>query len=342
MADSLKIGIFGAGSIGCYVGGCLSAAGYDVTFIGRQRIAQDIKNKAGLVLSDYRGKEIAVPEKSFTFSLSPEPMGQSDVIIVTVKSGDTQSAIDEIAKHAKPEAIITSFQNGVSNGKILKEKLPKMSVLTGMVPFNVINNSPAHFHCGTEGKLALESNNGIETPLVKALANANLGVHTYTNMEPVLWGKLVMNLNNSINALSGVPLLEQLHNITYRKVLAASIKEALHLLKAAGIKPARTGKVVPALLPGILALPNWLFTKVANAMLKIDPEAKSSMAQDLELGRKTEIDFLNGEIVALSNQYGVPSPVNGKIAALIKKAEAAKSGSPCISAEALSQAVFEG
>jgi 2-dehydropantoate 2-reductase len=142
--------------------------------------------------------------------------------------------------------------------------------------------------------------------------------------------------------LSGAPLLEQLNNQEYRKVMAKVIAEALKVMKVAGIKPARTGKVIPKLMPFILSLPNWLFKRVASATLKIDPKARSSMYEDFELRRKTEIDYLNGEIVRLASALDIEAPVNQAIVNLVKDAEQKRYGSPKLSAEHLHSAIKKG
>ena len=144
-----------------------------------------------------------------------------------------------------------------------------------------------------------------------------------------------MNLNNAVNALSGVPLKKQLGDRQYRRVMAQVLSEALEVLNAEGITPARTGKVIPQLMPTIMKLPNFLFNIVAASTLKIDPEARSSMYEDLLLGRRTEVDYLNGEIVRLGEKTKIPTPVNRHIVSLVKQSEHAKSGSPHLAANAL-------
>ena len=154
-------------------------------------------------------------------------------------------------------------------------------------------------------------------------------------MEAVQYGKLIMNLNNAVNALSGIPLKSQLGDRQYRLVMAKVLSEALAVLKAEGITPARTGKVIPKLMPKIMKLPNFLFNVVASSTLKIDPEARSSMYEDLALGRRTEIDYLNGEIVRLGEKNHIATPVNKHIVNLIKQHEVAQKGSPHLPANAL-------
>ena len=122
-------------------------------------------------------------------------------------------------------------------------------------------------------------------------------------MAGVLWGKLMLNLNNALNALSGVPLATQLADRRWRLILARQIAEALGVLKAAGIKPARIEGVPPGMIPRILRLPDWLFRRVARRMLAIDPEARSSMWEDLHRHRPTEIGYLQGAILALAQKH---------------------------------------
>jgi len=326
--------ILGAGSIGCYVGGCLNNSGAQVSFIGRERL-HTVISQHGMRLTDWQGRQNKIAPEQISFSISEQTMAQADIILVTVKSGDTQAAAQSIAKHTSTDTLIVSFQNGISNAKTLQQHLPDHTILSAMVPFNVFNKGNGHFHCGTEGHLAIEDKLGIAKPLVNELNEAGLPVDLYDDITGVQWSKLVMNLNNAVNALSGVPLVDQLNNKLYRKTMAKVIQEALTVLNQANIALVRNGKVIPALLPYILSLPTWLFKRVAKAMLKIDPSARSSMYEDLTLGRKTEIDYLNGQIIALAKQHGIQTPVNTTIVKLIKDAEQKAQGSPKIQASDL-------
>ena len=140
-------------------------------------------------------------------------------------------------------------------------------------------------------------------------------------MKAVAWGKLLINLNNAVNALSGRTLLEQLKERDYRRVVAASQIEALELLEAAGIAPAKIGPVPPRLLPHAIAAPDLIFNNLFLRTQKIDAKARSSMYDDLAAGRPTEIDYLNGEVVKLAKSLGREAPVNSAIVELIKIAE---------------------
>jgi len=335
---SLNIAIVGAGSIGCYVGGCLISHGYNVTLIGRPRIQQQIEEH-GLSLTDWKGRDEHIEGQHITFSLALADIKDADYILVTVKSGNTAEVAQEIAQYAQSSAVIVSFQNGVCNADVLKEYLSQHHVLKGMVPFNVLSKEKAHFHCGTEGDLAIEDQNNVATSLIESLRNSALPVDIYEDLSQLQWSKLLMNLNNSVNALSGIPLRDQLHDSHYRNILALSIKEALQVFKHVGIKPVKNGKVIPSVLPFILSLPNFLYKIIAGSMLKIDPDARSSMYEDLALGRPTEIDFINGEIVKLAKRHGIKAPINSAITQLVKCAEQTQKGSPNISASKLHELI---
>ncbi len=334
LADKPHIVIYGAGSIGCYLGGCLIAAKQNVTLIGRPRIQQQI-NQYGLLITDYTGRDHKISSTNIDYQLTHDVLSTADYILVTVKSGDTLTAAKAISASAPKHAVVISFQNGIGNAQALREQLTGYTVLAGMVPFNVFNKGNGHFHCGTEGHLAIEDPLSLAQSLTEACLTAQLPIDRYNDLSGIQWSKLIMNLNNAVNALSGIALLDQLSDPIYRQVMAKIIKEALLVLKKADIKLVRTGKVIPALLPLILSLPTWAFTRVASAMLKMDPTARSSMYEDLELKRHTEIDYLNGEIVRLAQELDIDVPANVAVVKLIKQAEEKKEGSPMISAQTL-------
>ncbi len=326
----MKIGIMGAGAIGCYLGGKLIAKGHDVVMVGRSSLAGEIAEH-GLHLTDYTGETIDLEPNQVAYVTDPSRLGDRDAIFLTVKNPATVDAGEQIKPHLPAHAPVISFQNGVRNAALLREVLPDAKVLAGMVPFNVVRSEGARFHLGTSGPLVMEKTNAGEDRAAAALVEAGFEAQVLENLPGILWTKLLMNMSNAVNALVGVPLREGLGNRDYRRVVAACIREGLRALDAAGIKPVRYGRMLPRIAPGVLGLPDWLFFRVAAAMVKIDPEARSSMWEDLQRGRETEIDYLNGEIIALGEKHAVPTPVNRRIFDMIKQAEEAKSGSPKIS-----------
>lgn len=316
----LKIAIFGAGSIGCYLGGLLAHGGGDVIFVGRERFRDAIAQN-GLKLTHYERSEIDLEPHSVRFELDPSSVGDADVILVSVKSQGTDAAAETLAKHAKPDALIISFQNGVSNAEELSRHLKTQTVLGGVVPFNVTGTGPGGFHCGTEGDLIVQAH---EDAHLRELSNifedAGQSFKTVPDIRAVQWGKLIVNLNNALNALWGGMLRAGLMQRSYRRVLAAMMTEAINVIEAAGENIATFGKASPQATIRILKLPNWLFTIIMNRILRIDESARSSMLDDLEMGRTAEIDFLQGEIIRLAEASGQNAPINTAVYQAIRDA----------------------
>jgi 2-dehydropantoate 2-reductase len=314
----LRVAILGAGSVGCFIGGGWAAAGIPVTLIGRERIAAEVAGH-GLALSDYSGWRTRLDKPDFT--TKPAALKQADLIALCVKSIATAAAAREIARHARKGALVVSFQNGVSNVDLLRAELgSRFEAVQGMVPFNVAHLGSGRFHKGVAGDLAAAAH-PLTRRLSDAAGNGPARLRIEANMDRLAWGKLLINLNNAVNALSGRTLLDQLKERDYRRVVAASIIAALELLGAAGIEPATIGPVPPRLLPHVIASPSLVFNNLFLKIQKIDEKARSSMADDLQAGRPTEIDYLNGEVVKLAKRLGRKAPVNEAILSLVKQAE---------------------
>jgi len=321
MAGGPKVAILGAGSVGCFIGGAWAAAGVPVTFIGRTKLAKDV-DQHGLTLSDYSGWQAHLPPGDVDYRCGPEGLEDAQLIALCVKSGDTAEAAAEIAEHGTPGATVISFQNGVSNVDALEQGLGgRFEVGRGMVPYNVAYLGEGRFHKGVAGDLYAEKRAGVRR-LAEAVGDSPAELKLRDDMLAVAWGKLLINLNNAVNALSGWTLLEELRNRDYRSVVAASMSEGLDLLKRADIEPATVGPISLTALPRIINSPDWLFNNVFLKKWKIDAKARSSMADDLAAGRKTEIEFLNGELVRLAERLQRTAPINSAIVELVHKVEA--------------------
>ena len=260
------------------------------------------------------------------------------MVLVTVKSGATEEMAALVAAHARGDVVVVSLQNGVGNADRLRAGLGGRTVLAGMVPFNVVQsaegNLPLHVHRASDGKVMIEDGAG----LAGLLDVEGLGVETHADMKAVQWGKLLINLNNALVALSGLPLATELADRRWRLILAGQIDEALAAMRASHIAPARIGGLRPGLLPKLLRLPDWLFRLVARRMLAIDPQARSSMWDDLQRGRPTEIGDLQGAVLSLAEKTGTPAPLLKRVTALVRQAEREKRGSPGLTPEAVTAA----
>ncbi len=310
--------VMGAGSIGCFVGGCLQAAGAEVHFVGRARVLADL-HIHGLRLTDLGGRDDRLPASALKLHDTP-PSGPA-LVLLCVKSGATAEA----ARLLPPRSLVVSLQNGIANAGVAAAAAPSLTVLPGMVGFNVAELEPGHFHRGTEGEIAVQDHPGLVAwrPLFAA---AGLPLAGHADLRPVQWGKLLLNLNNPVNALSGLPLRTQLLDRDYRRVLAALQSEALAALRAAGIRPARLTPLPPRWLPVLLRLPTAAFQRAAARMLRIDAHARSSMADDLARGRPTEIDALCGEVVRLARAHGRDAPLNARMRDLVETDPRPRSG----------------
>jgi len=317
--DSPHIVVLGAGAIGGYIGGCLAVAGAHLSFLGRSKMQHIVKTH-GYNLTDLYGRHAKLEPTEVQFTTDPSVLQKADCVLVTVKSRDTLAAADLLRTHANPNASIISFQNGIGNAEALANQLPHFQVISGMVPFNVVTLPNGHLHCGTEGQLCTESN-ALLSPLITLFEKAGLPLQQHAHFKEIQWGKLILNLNNAVNALSDLPLKEELSQRAYRQCLALLISETLTVLNLAGIHPAKVSKVSAKLLPYILRTPDFVFKRLAASMLQIDEKARSSMWEDLQNQRTTEVTALNGAVVDLAKSIGVSAPVNARMVTLVQQAE---------------------
>ena len=320
MSSVDRIVVFGAGSVGCYLGGRLQAAGAPVRMVGRATLA-DAVQRHGLSLTDLHGADCRVEPAQVDFVVD-EPAAAADagLVLVTVKSAATEASGRALAPVLAPGTCVISLQNGIDNAALLQSLLPQCRVLAGMVPFNIVNRGEGRFHQGSDGQLMVQASPELSLYL-PVFAAAGLALNLRDNMRAVLWGKLLLNLNNSINALCGLPLKEELSQRDFRRCLAAAQREGLQLLQASGETVAAVTPLPPRLLPRLLTLPDWVFRRAASRMLAIDPLARSSMWEDLQAGRPTEIAWLNGELLRLAARLDLPAPVNQRLTDLIRDAE---------------------
>ena len=329
MLADRPIAIAGTGAVGGFVGALLAAAGRQVVLLGRDDAMRQLA-ESGLRVTDLTGLDRTVAPAAFTTTSDPAALAGCGLVLVAVKSGATAEMAELVARHAPADAIVVSLQNGVTGIRILREALPGRTVLAGVVPYSVTRLGPAHLHRGSAGSLLIEKG---RPDVAAALSVPGLAVTEEERIEAMQWGKLLINLNNALNALSGLPLRDELMTPGWRRLLATQIDEALAVLEVAGIMAKAPLPIPMGLLPALLRLPTPLFSLIARRMLPMDPKARSSMWDDLDRRRPTEIDALQGEVLALAERYEVPAPVVAEVTALVKRAEAAGAGSPCLAPE---------
>jgi 2-dehydropantoate 2-reductase len=331
----MRIGVLGAGAVGTYVGGRLAERGSNTLFVGREQ-AKNAALRGGIALEALDAPSALIPPAKIEYTTDPRDLAGCDVVLCAVKSAHTREAAASLASSLKQGTLVISLQNGMGNAAILREALPGRVVLAGIVGFNVVLLENGTYRRATTGALVIE---GSSDPRLRALAEAleeaGFDVELPKDIRAKQWSKLVMNLSNALSALSGAPTRALLFDAAYRRIMRAVVGEANGVLRHARIELSRMGPLPVSAFPYVLALPTPLLAIVARAQLTIDPEARSSMWQDLSKRRGTEVEELNGEIVRLAESTGIDAPLNRRLVALVHEAEARGEGSPGLSAEAL-------
>jgi 2-dehydropantoate 2-reductase len=312
------IAIAGAGTVGCYIGGRLQGHAR-VTMIGRSRLAAAV-SAHGLHLSDWQGYQRHVDPAAVIFRTDIGAAADADLVLVTVKSGATAEIARGLATALIRPTLVVSLQNGLRNADILRQHLPRHHVLAGVVPFNVVQRLPATFHQSSSGALMVQADAQL-IPFLEIFRAAGLALYQRNDMPAVQLAKLLLNLNNAINALSDLPLREQLSQRAWRRCLALAQHEALRIFAVAGMHPARLTPLPARWLPAVLNLPDRWFQLLAARLLAIDPLARSSTWEDLQAGRRTEVDAIQGEVIALATAHGGSAPVNARLLVLVREAE---------------------
>lgn len=314
----------------------------DVVMVGRRRFVDQVSAGGVTLRPDpRRPRDVhSIRAMHVTVDDDPKALAGCDIVLVAVKSTATADAAAQLERIAErggfpPHALVLSLQNGVGNGSILVRALEKHGVATlpCMVNFNVVWDSYASDDVRDGCKIrrctpakpgmpcigihnlperAVADGTGlVDHPSVFAAKKANLAAFVESLREtglavslerdilPVQYGKLLINLQSPVNAISGAPVPTTLSRRRFRMAWRALVLEALDVFNACGIKPTRP--YVP-FLPFVLALPDWAYNAAAFALFPLDPGCKSSMLQDCETGRATEIDALCGEIVRLARR----------------------------------------
>lgn len=339
--SALKLGVAGAGSIGCFLGGSLAArAGVDVVFLGRARVAAEV-DASGLRLRSLGEDRGGLPPGAARVVEDPAALADRDLVLCCVKCGQTEEMARLLDAHLAPNAIVVSLQNGVQNTTVLREHLDGRRVVGGIVDFNVVSRGEGLFDRTTDGPLTLERpGSPAERALAVGLATAGLEVRPVADIVPHQWTKLLVNLNNAVSALSGAPTAVLLSSPGYRRVIAAVVAEGVAVLRASGIPLAPLRGLPARWMPAVLRLPTGLARLVLRRQMTVGADARSSMWEDLTRRRPTEVDHLNGEIVRAAARSGrAGAPLNAALVARVREAERVALGSPNLSPGALARAI---
>ncbi len=334
----MKVGIYGAGAIGGYIGVKLSSAGVPVVMIGRKNL---VRAAAELECTDVRGR-VARAGRDLEVTDDARALRDVDLCLVTVKCVDTEAAARALEGVLPAGCAVVSLQNGLGSAATLRAALGRgREVAGGVVGFNVYREGPARFRQATSGAILIGRTPRSDA-LARALEDAGERAAVRDDIEDVMAGKLLLNLNNGVCAATGLGIAASLRDRDARWVFSRCIDEGLRVLAAAGLRPARVAPLGPRAIARLMSLPDAVVHRMARVLIRVDEHARSSTLQDLERGHRTEIDELNGAIARLADRTGRPAPANRVVTEHVRELErAALRGEPLrhLSPRALREAV---
>ena len=303
----MKICILGPGSLGSTFGGLLTEGGFDVSMVGPETEHLDAMRRHGLTIIE-GSEERTVKVKVAT---DCRDVGPVDLVIVLVKSSYTRDAIQGAAPLIGEETLAISLQNGLGNEEILAEYIGEERVLSGKTYVGGQIIDPGRVLVGRKGKLTQvgELEGGITERaryIGDLFTRAGLETTVCPEMRTLIWYKLLVNVSTgAISGITGLPYGKLVQVPEAVECGIAAVKEAMAVAQAAGV-----GLSVKD--------PGEIFN---TAVEGLPFDFKASILQDVERGVRTEIDFINGAVVRIGRQYGIPTPVNQALVAGIKGIE---------------------
>jgi 2-dehydropantoate 2-reductase len=304
--ESERVAIVGAGAVGCYFGGMLARAGVPVTLIGRASHIEAIQREGLFVeRNDFQGYI------NVAAGTSAETVRDASIILLCVKTIDTETAAAAILPYVSESSLLVSMQNGVDNVERIRSATG-IDAIPAVVYVAVAMSGPGRVRHSGRGDLIIGeilpgTNRGNRLERVAGIfMRAGVPCRITGNIASELWTKLVMNCTyNAISAV-GQSRYELIRgNPLTRDVMKQITEEVVAVAGAAGIGLPSVDELMTAVL------------KLGDAMAT----ATSSTAQDLARGKPTEIDSLNGYVARRGGELSVPTPVNSTLHALVKLLE---------------------
>lgn len=311
----MKIIIVGAGALGGYVGCLLSEAGVDVTLYDIREDYVKLVKEEGLTISPAGGES-----KNYRPQITSDMGGlsQADVVVLATKAYHTRAAIEGAKSLVGDDTLVCSFQNGVGNLAVIEEVVGKPErIIAVTTAHNFLMESPTHINYfmgvgGVDlGPMKGEVTDGIKN-LGEVFKHLKVPVVVHDDAHEVVWNKILWNaVLNCTAAVTGMNVIEMATNEGIEPVFKDLAAEYFAVCGAMGINMWNPPEFIDRLLMG---------AKMAAKMPTFKPP-KPSMLQDVEAGRPTEIDFINGAVVAMGEKHGVPTPVNKTLMQLVKTIE---------------------
>ena len=293
----MKIAVMGAGAVGCYFGGMLARAGFEVVLIGRPRHVDPIE-RDGLRLETARFDE----RVRLRASTDPAAVEAAELVLFCVKSADTEAAGVAIGPYLASGALVLTLQNGVDNAERLRGVIGTPVAAT-VVYVATEMAGPGHVRHHGRGDLLIEPSSS-SGKMAKLLSEAGIPAQISSNVRGELWAKLTINCAyNAPSAIAQLPYGRVVEGPGMREVMRDVVAECKAVAVADGV-----------------SLPPDIEGAVERLVLAM-PGQFSSTAQDLARGKPSEIDYLNGMVVKRGEALGVATPVNRALHALVKLIE---------------------
>lgn len=304
----MKISILGAGAMGSLFGGFLSEAGNEVWLVDIWREHVDTIRAKGLIIEDERKERVIRGLRAVT---SPEEAGESELVLVFVKSTVTEGAVGGARPLFGKETLVLTLQNGLGNVERIASVIPASMILAGVTAQGATVLGPGRIYHAGAGLTSIGEISGPPTPRAKRVARllADAGIRTQVsdNVMGLIWGKLLVNAGiNALSALTGLRNGELLDHPETLELMESAVLEAARVAEARGIQ-----------------LPQEDPAAHTKEVAKLTSHNRSSMLQDVLARRRTEIDALNGAIVREGEALGIKTPINKVLTNLVRMLEKA-------------------
>ena len=297
----MRIAVLGSGGIGGYYGALLAKAGHDVSFIARG---------AHLEAMQQRGLTLRTPDGDSTIPVTAVAdtgtVGAVDLVLFCVKSYDTGPAAQALAPLMARDTAVVSFQNGVDNVQAIASVVGSGAVLIGVV-YNALQLAGPGLvqRTGGDGKIVLGELGGALTERVQRIASAfqqsGVAHQVSTDIDRVLWEKFLFIAGvGGVTALARSGIGPLLASPGGRMLLTTSCEE-----------------IAAVALAERVPLPADAADRAVEQAATLPPQWRSSLARDLEDGRRLEVEALSGAVVRRGLKLGVPTPIHRTIAACL-------------------------
>jgi 2-dehydropantoate 2-reductase len=303
----MKVAVLGAGAMGSVIGGLLAKAGHDVTLIDVWKPAVDAINARGLQIEDKAGNTDTIQLRA---TEHPGSVGIAEMVLVFVKCYHTEAAVRNALPMIGPNTVVLSLQNGWGNGPRIAKIAGEEKLLLGVCYHSATAAGPGHvLHAGKGMTFIGELNGKITDRLsqvARAFTEAGIEVTTTPAVLKEIWSKLALNVCTlPTSALLRFYAPQLVQHQPMLDLMRSLLQEVVAVARAQDI-PLDFDE-------------RW--EAITGLLKRCAANAKSSMLQDVEKGRVTEIDVINGAIIEGGQRFGIATPYNEAMVKLIKSLE---------------------